>query len=142
MSQFGVASAETPTGILQAEVPFSALYSFLYFFLILPLSKPRGYCLARVSLHSGGKECELHPWRCWVLLCIGLITPHTNFYSVGIQQGPLELLLNERKPGISPKDGIWNSTLQEHEAASQLGEMILNIFKILDTYYHNVFEKG
>lgn len=68
--------------------------------------------------------------------------PHTKFYRIGIQQGPLELLLNERKPGISPKDGIWSGTLQEHEVASQLGEMILNSFKILDTYYHNVFEKG
>lgn len=47
--------------------PFIVSYIFPYSSLI----QATWLLAARVSLHSGGKECELHPWRCWVLLLLG-----------------------------------------------------------------------
>lgn len=67
--------------------------------LTLPLSKLCRSCWAPVSSRSECKGWELHLCRCWVLFCNLWSVTHTMFYLVGLQQGPLECLLNEWKQG-------------------------------------------
>lgn len=65
---------------------------------------------------------------------------HTSFYLVGTQQELLEALLSDLNRN-KPKGGTERGDLQEHEVAAQLEKKILNIFKTVNTYCHNILRK-